>query len=54
VSGSNVQAAKLVGLPVGVPATVKDGPLVTGSCTTTRMSTNALFGEWTEVTVGTG
>ena len=55
IGGTNLQAAKLVGLPVGVPATVKDGPNATGSCTVTDYTDCVSFvGEWTEVRVGDG
>jgi hypothetical protein len=55
IGGTNLQAAKLVGLPVGVPATVKDGPGVTAPCTVTDYTDCVTFvGEWTEVRVGDG
>jgi hypothetical protein len=52
VSALNKQATKLLGLPAGVAASVKDGTDATGACGTIDCST--AFGEWSEVTVGDG
>lgn len=55
VSANNIQATRIVGLPAGIAATVKDGQSATGSCTTNEsVDCDALIGEWSEVTVGDG
>jgi hypothetical protein len=55
VSASNRQATKLGLLPVGVAATVEDGPDVTSPCTDTATFVCAdAIGEWSEVFVGDG
>lgn len=54
VSADNIQATKLVGLPAGVAATVKDG-ITSSACTPDATTTCAAFiGEWSEVTVADG
>lgn len=54
VSATNIQATKLVGLPAGVAASVKDGS-TSGACTPDATTTcTAFIGEWSEVTVGDG
>jgi len=52
VTALNRQATKLLGLPAGVAASVRDGALTTGDCGPIDCSTQ--FGEWSEVTVGDG
>jgi hypothetical protein len=55
VSASNRQATKLGLLPVGVAATVEDGPDLTSPCTDTATFVCAdAIGEWSEVFVGDG
>jgi hypothetical protein len=57
IGPGNLQSTKLVGLPVGVAATVLDGLAEPphGTCeTTAEIDCDALFGEWVEVTVGDG
>jgi hypothetical protein len=55
VGPGNVQATKLVGLPVGVAATVRDGPGVLSTCVpSATVNCDGLFGEWIEVFVGDG
>lgn len=55
IGGANVQATKLVGLPVGVAATVRDGAGVTSTCTTdAQVNCANAFGQWSEVNVGDG
>ena len=51
VSSSNIQATKVVGVPVGVAAVVFDGADATGDCGTYCAQT---FGNWSEVSVGDG
>ena len=54
IGPGNVQAAKLVGLPQGIAATVQDG-LTDGPCQTTAdVDCGAVSGEWVEVFVGDG
>jgi len=55
IGPSNFQSARLVGLPVGVAATVLDGTHATGTCqTTATINCDTLFGDWIEVHVGDG
>lgn len=55
LTGQNKQSTKVSNLPAAAGATVLDGPTANGSCTTTaEIDCSKLFGEWSEVTVGTG
>jgi hypothetical protein len=56
IRGSNIQATRIVGLPVGVAASVNDGSNAQNvSCTVDTYTDCASFiGVWSEVTVGDG
>ena len=55
LTGNNKQATGVSGIPAGYEATVEDGPGTTGTCTSSGpVPCNALFGEWSVVTVGEG
>lgn len=55
VSATNIQATRVVGVPAGIAATVKDGSGANGVCTSNAtVDCGALIGEWSEVTVGDG
>jgi hypothetical protein len=56
ISATNVQAARIVGLPAGTGASVEDGPGVQApDCVTEgQIDCNATFGEWVETLVGVG
>jgi Domain of unknown function DUF11 len=55
LTGNNKQATGVIGIPAGFEATVEDGPGTTGTCTSDGpIPCNALFGEWSVVTVGEG
>ena len=57
LTGQNKQSTKVSNLPGATAATVLDGPNATGSCTSDAdagIDCAKLFGEWSEVTVGTG
>ena len=55
VSATNVQAARIVGLPAGIGASVEDGITADPGCVTEgQIDCNATFGEWVETFVGTG
>jgi hypothetical protein len=54
IGPGNIQAARLVGLPVGIAATVEDG-LTTGPCQdTAEVDCSSVSGEWVEAFVGDG
>jgi hypothetical protein len=57
LTGQNKQSTKVSNVPAATPATVLDGPNVTGTCSNDSskgIDCSKLFGEWSEVNVGNG
>jgi hypothetical protein len=55
ISATNVQAARIVGLPAGTGASVRDGITADPGCVSdAQVDCNATFGEWVETFVGIG
>lgn len=57
LTGQNKQSTKVSGLPAHTGATVLDGPNVSATCTndaSQSIDCSTLFGEWSDVNVGSG
>jgi hypothetical protein len=55
LTGQNKQSTKVANLPAAAGATVLDGPNATGTCdSSSPVDCSKLFGEWSDVNVGTG